>query len=234
MMSFECTEDYGTDLNRAEINREFLAYRCKHCEQTSKHFAFIFWFKNSDLMAIKLGEWPIFGPHVPARVLRLIQDDAEFFLQGRRAESLGLGIGAFAYYRRVVENQRSKLFDRIIGAARTIGMKQTEIATLERAKSSFQFSQSVEDFKEAIPQRLLINGHNPLLLLHTALSRGVHSQADEECLQIAQDIRIVLTELADRVSQLMKNTAEVKDAVTRLMQKRPAESAKQTPAAEAQ
>ena len=35
-------------------------------------------------------------------------------MKGRRCGNLGLGIGAFVYYRRVVENQKSRILDEII------------------------------------------------------------------------------------------------------------------------
>lgn len=50
-----------------------------------------------------------------------------------------------------------------------------------------------------IPQTLLINGHNQLTLLHSALSEGLHDQTDEKCLELATSIRVVLTDLADRL-----------------------------------
>jgi hypothetical protein len=40
---------------------------------------------------------------------------------------------------------------------------------------------------------------------------------DEECLGLAQDARIVLAELADRLSQVLKDEAELKTAVGRLL-----------------
>jgi hypothetical protein len=38
----------------------------------------------------------------------------ENFCAGRRAESQGIGIGTFAYYRRVFDNRRSRIIDGII------------------------------------------------------------------------------------------------------------------------
>jgi hypothetical protein len=62
----------------------------------------------------KLGELPVYGPPTPARLISLIGPDREIFLKGRRCGNLGLGIGAFVYYRRVVENQKSRILDEII------------------------------------------------------------------------------------------------------------------------
>jgi hypothetical protein len=71
-----------------------------------------------------------------------------------------------------------------------------------------------------MPQALLINGHNPLTILHSALSDGLHAQTDEHCLELAHDVRVVLAELADRLGQALKDEAELTQAVTRLMGKR--------------
>jgi (p)ppGpp synthase/HD superfamily hydrolase len=68
-----------------------------------------------------------------------------------------------------------------------------------------QFSKALASIKDAIPQALLLNGHNPLTMLHKALSTGLHEKTDEECLEIAHDVRVVLIELADRLGQLLKD-----------------------------
>lgn len=86
-----------------------------------------------------------------------------------------------------------------------------------RAEKETQFKTAIEQIKDGIPAGLMINGHNPLTLLHTALSQGLHGQTDNECLQLAQEIRLVLTELAERISQAVKEQRELNDAVSRLM-----------------
>jgi hypothetical protein len=73
---------------------------------------------------------------------------------------------------------------------------------------------------DAIPEAILIDRHNPLTLLHSALSEGLHAQTDEECLELATSIRVVLTELADRISVALKEEAELKTAVNRLLNRK--------------
>jgi len=67
------------------------------------------------------------------------------------------------------------------------------------------------------PASLQVNGQNPLRLLHKSLSVYIHDKSDEECLQLAKDIRVVLTELADRIGQALKDKNELDEAVKRLM-----------------
>ena len=71
--------------------------------------------------------------------------------------------------------------------------------------------------KDAIPENLLIDGHNPMRLLHHALSRGVHELSDEECLALASSVRIVLGRLSEQLSDILKDEAEVKEAISTLM-----------------
>jgi hypothetical protein len=169
---------------------------------------------------VKVGEWPPFGPRLPSKLISLIRDDRELFQKGRRAENQGMGIGAFAYYRRVVESQKNALIDQIVKVANDIGGMQEIVEELGRAKKEKQFSKAVEKMKHGIPESLLIKGHNPLLLLHNALSEGLHSNTDKECLKYATDIRLVLTEFSEKLSTELTDNKELDKAVKRLATKR--------------
>src|SRR5713226_3022609 len=72
-------------------NFKFVTYICRNCEDLHKTYALAVFLpkeKDGSGTAIKLGETPPFGPHVPSRVITLIGPDRELFLLGRRAESL--------------------------------------------------------------------------------------------------------------------------------------------------
>lgn len=207
---------------REKVSRNvFLTYSCRNCCVTTKTYAVMLWRVNANRAHIfKFGEDPPFGPPTPARLISLIGPDREIFLQGRRAENHGLGIGAFAYYRRVVENQKARIIREIIKASQKLGASAETLKELELAENETQFSKAIEQVKAGIPSALRIDGHNPLSLLHTALSEGIHGQTDDECLQIAQEIRVVLGDLAERISQALKEESEVKEAVSRLLNRK--------------
>ncbi len=207
----------------------FLTYHCRNCRQTIKSFAVqVKWTGlGTSGEAIKYGEIPPFGPHVPSRVISLIREDKELFNMGQRAESQGMGVGAFAYYRRVVENQKRKIFDEIIKVAERIKAPEKSIEKLKSARAERQFKKAVESVKDTIPEVLLINGHNPLTLLHDALSEGIHAQTDKECLQVANNIRIILTDLVERVGQALKEQAELDKAVTDVLKSKSEKGSKE-------
>lgn len=102
--------------------------------------------------------------------------------------------------------------------AQKLGAKTEVIEMFERAKRETQFSTAIDLIKGAIPESLLIDSHNPLQLLHTALSKGLHAQDDTTCLELAQSIRVVLTELAERISLALKEHSELKGAVSKILQ----------------
>jgi hypothetical protein len=198
----------------------FLHYVCRNCDAQYKTYALAAcWSGGTAGKVIKLGETPPFGPHTPARLITLIGPDRDLFLQGRRSENRGLGIGAFSYYRRVVENQKGRIIEKIAKVAEKLGAKPEVLKAFAAAAEETQFKKAVEEMRDGFPEALLVDGNNPMLLLHKALSAGLHDHTDEECLEIAGDIRAVLTDLADRLSQALKEEEELKKSVSRLMKR---------------
>lgn len=197
---------------------DFLQYRCRNCRKSFKTFAVTCMYDTEANMWIesKYGEAPAFGPPTPARAITLIGPDREQFLKGRRCENQGLGVGAFVYYRRVVENQKNRIFDEILRVSQHLSADPALTAEIEAAKKEVQFTKAVDTIRHALPQSLLINGHNPLTLLYSALSSGVHELSDEQCLELATSVRVVLIEFSERLGLAMKDEAELNEAVSKL------------------
>ncbi len=197
-----------------------LDYRCRNCSKGTKQIAVRFIDKNEQFAEVlKIGESPSFGPPTPRAVLTRLGDDAGIFLQGRQCENQGQGIGAFAYYRRVVENQKGRLIKEIIKVAEREQSPSEMIEELTAAASERQFSKAIGLIKHGIPKSLLLKNHNPLTLLHDALSEGLHAESDDTCLKMAGAIRVILVQMADRLSELLRDDAQVNAAVTMLLKK---------------
>src|SRR6185369_12661916 len=164
----------------------FATYVCRHCKTMRKTFALrIAPLAEGNCRIFKLGEAFPFGDPIPPRVLDLLGDEKEYFKKGVRAERDGLGIGAFTYYRRVVENKKGAIID------------------LKAASKETQFTKAISTIKHGIPDSLKIDSHNPLLLLHDALSDGMHVQEDSHCLELASSIRLVLVDTVNRVQNVL-------------------------------
>lgn len=213
---FDCTDDFANKQSIDKGKELFLHYRCRNCRSTVKVFAIYGRHTTGDNAQItKLGEWPPFLPATPPRVIKMLGPDLDLYFRGRRAEAQGLGIGAFAYYRKVVDNQWRRLLDEIERATQRVG---GDIRLIQDAKREDQFSKAVEQLKDAIPQAIRLDGgHNPLTLLYSAISHHLHSETDEKCLELARSVRLVLGHLTERLDLILKDKAELDEAVGRLL-----------------
>ncbi len=201
-------------------NWKFLTYTCRDCGRYSKFFAVLIRRSSDqsvDAEVMKLGEYPPFSAPVSRKVETLLEKaDLEMYRKGTRSEAQGLGVGAATYFRRIVESQWKLLVQEIRDAAKQLG---GDVAIYEKALQETQFAKAVEMLKDALPAKLLIlDKQNPLTLLYRPLSQGLHELTDEQCLQQAADIRIVLTALLENISDVLKDQQQLKDAATRLSQ----------------
>lgn len=217
---FRCTSGKNQFVYSNNYRYIYMTYQCSNCQENEKVFSLAAKVDKNRAgtgEVQKFGELPTYGPPTPSRLIKLIGPDREIFLKGRRCENQGLGIGAFIYYRRVVEQQKNRILNEIIKVSEKIGAPKEKISTLKEAVNETQFSKALDMAKDAIPESLLINGHSPILLLHRALSKGVHALTDEECLEFASSVRIVLSELSERLSQALKDEAELSKALSTLI-----------------
>lgn len=220
---FRCVSGSEAELETKDYAFFYVTYRCSNCQRVEKTFSLA---AKVDVdskpqgKCYKFGELPTYGPPVSPKLIRLIGPDRDEFLKGRRCENQGLGVGAFIYYRRVVENQKNRILGEIIKVSERISATEDKIEKLKAAVTETQFSRALDMAKDAMPESLLINGHSPILLLHSALSEGVHSLSDEQCLELAGSVRVVLGELSDRLSQALKDEAELTKALSTLMNRK--------------
>jgi len=106
---FRCVAGSGTALETKDYEFFYITYRCSNCQRVDKTFSLAAKVKKTGKPqgeCYKFGELPPYGPPVSPKLIKLIGPDRDEFLKGRRCENQGLGVGAFIYYRRVVENQK--------------------------------------------------------------------------------------------------------------------------------
>jgi hypothetical protein len=121
--------------------------------------------------------------------LTILGDERDIFIKGRRCENQGLGIGAFAYYRRIVEIKKNQLFDEIIRVAEAVRLEPRIIQELREAREETQFGKAM---------------------------KTVHAGSDQECLEIATSIRVVLAELAEKIGNALKDERELNEVLGKL------------------
>jgi hypothetical protein len=215
----------------AQLGDFFVSFTCRNCGRTTKTFALRVVERGDadpdEVYVYKFGETPQFGPPLPAKLLQLAGDQIDLLKKGRRSENQSLGIGAFAYYRRVVEEQKPRLIDELKNAIERLGGNPKALAALESARSETQFSKALEIIADVTPKELFVGGQNPLKLLHGPLSVGLHGLSDDQCLTKAHSIRVVIAALLERVQMVTEEKAELDAAIRALLAPSPESSNEQ-------
>lgn len=134
-------------------------------------------------------------------------------------ENNNFGIGAFAYYRRIVEEIIDELLDSIFELIELKDKEKYEIALIE-TKNTRVTQNKINLVKDLLPTSLCPDGYNSLGLLHNALSKGLHCQTDEECLENAIQIREVLYFLIENIDSLKNSKKSFTDSMRALLDKK--------------
>lgn len=223
---FEMLAQSHRNISLKKTSIHNISFKCCNCSETVYQFYLQISStvtKNADNKSVfkiqKVGQFPRHGKSIPKKASKLIGKERSLFFKGSISENQGMGIGAFSYYRRVIDSQKNKIFDEIIKVLKVTSDNEHLIQEITKAKNETQFTNAVNQIKTALPDGLKINGHNPLTLLYSALSEGLHSHTDEECLENAQDIKIILFEFSERLDSALKESEELSGAINRLTRK---------------
>lgn len=165
----------------------------------------------------KVGQTPSARPRMPPALRSLLDDENRgLFVKGLTAESYSFGIGAFVYYRRVVENTIDRLLTELANFDASEGGNELR-AAVEAVRGAKRGSEKIDAVKDLVPASLRPGGFNPLGKLYEILSDGIHGRSDEDCLTTAEALREVLVGLVVSMAQQKTAHASYADAAAKLL-----------------
>jgi len=175
-----------------------LEYTCASCNDYRQ--SYLIYFDPKLQFIIKAGQYPPWVVSVERGLADVLGAYTETYQKGLVSEAQGYGIGAYAYYRRIVEQiidslldtideliegERREIYDRALAETKRVGSAAEKIALV----------------KDLLPSSLRPEGMNPLGILYDALSAGIHARTDEECLELACSIRETLIFLIGQIQR---------------------------------
>ena len=206
-----------------------LQYLCEGCHASIREF--VVYFLESSVfdeekrehiyhMTIrKVGQFPAWDIEMDSELGNLLGDHAEYYKKGLICESQGYGIGAFAYFRRIVEEIIDSLLESIEELLEEKD-KEAYKSALEEVKKTTVAQKKIELVKDLLPANLRPNNVNPLLALHSALSEGLHAEDDEDCLEYAEAIRDVLIFLVNRIVRTKTEDKSFTASMKKILEKK--------------
>lgn len=201
------------------FDAELWRYLCMGCRRFGRTF-FLEYMKDERGGYIrKLGQKPEWEAEVPSQLKDSLGPHAAMFQRGKDCEGTGYGIGAYAYYRRIVEDTIGGLLERVPALLSDIERPQF-LAALELVRKTTVTQEKIELVKNLLPARLRPDGVNPLEVLHSELSTGLHGKSDEDCLDDAEAVRSSLTYLTVELSRAENARKEFTDGMRKFLEKR--------------
>lgn len=176
-------------------------YVCAGCNETIVTFCIKV---SADLKSImKVGQDPAWDIAGDKSIEKLLGKHKSYLRKGMICESQGYGIAAFSYYRRITE----EVIDKLISDLEEIMPaedRETFAEAYGKVKTTRQTSEKIALVKDLLPPSLIIEGMNPLGILHSALSEGLHAEEEEACLSHAEAIREALIFMSSQISETKK------------------------------
>jgi hypothetical protein len=169
----------------------------------------------------KVGQFPPPSIRIAAPLERALGSFAARYRHGLICEKQGFGIGAFAYYRRIVEGVIDELLSSVVDLVPDDEKEKYEGA-LAKARNSRVAQDKIDLVKDILPPSLRPGGVNPLGVLHHALSEGLHAMEDQECLRLSGQIRAALEFLMTEVIEAKRSKAAFTEAMRKLLDKKAA------------
>lgn len=211
--------DYYNDANISGTIVRTL-YRCSACSEFDRRFLIRFWTeimaerneKGEDvekkvICMEKVGQYPAWNISMDKELENLLEKHSDFYKSGLICESQGYGIGAFSYYRRIVEEVIDGLLTSIEDMLIDPDEKEKYVVALVKVKQTTVTQEKIELVKDLLPNSLRPDGVNPFSALHSALSEGLHAEDEDTCLEYAEAVRNTLVFL---VNKLVRTKSENK------------------------
>lgn len=191
----------------------YLPFTCVSCRKSTKVYLVEQEVSDATVKLQKYGELPR-AAVVRDRVLqKFLQDDRENYQKASMCLAHEYGVGAFAYFRRIVENNISRLLDLLQQEAAATGGDAVLSEALGELKKDTPMSEKIRVANHALPAHLKPDGLNPLGRLYQVLSEGVHALSDAECLAKAQAASHCLTYLVDELTTRKEHREQFKRAI---------------------
>lgn len=206
-------------------------YKCSSCGESEQYFFIEFLRKvfeqqeegeekiSSCLYAKKVGQTPSWSIEPDEVLEELLGEHADYYKKGLICESQNYGIDAYAYFRRITEDIIDNLLDSISDLIEP-SEKEKYKKALEKTKETKRTEDKIDLVKDLLPPSLKPEGMNPLKTLHSALSVGIHSKTDEECMEQAEIIRNVLVFLVNQILRTKEDKKKFTDRMRKLLERK--------------
>jgi len=192
---------YGEQSHPGSI--QSATYKCPNC--SAEFRAWYFWtVVDGKIAAMKVGQLPQLEVPLAKDLEKALGKHADLWKKGMRSRHHGYGIGALAYFRRIVEGATGNLLNLLANAMQAAGEEPTAVEAVRALiTAKAPFDKKMEQAARMIPRTLRPGGANPFQTMFDVVSGGLHGDTDEECCELvdalSQSIVLIVGQLNEHI-----------------------------------
>jgi len=206
----------GMAVSAVKSGTSYFEFSCVSCRKSHRKYLVEQILDDENIRLQKYGELPR-SRFIRSRILqKFLKDDLDNYEKAIVCLSHEYGVAAFAYFRRIVENNINSLLDLVQEDAQSSGGDQSTLEAIAELRKESPMSEKIKIANLALPRHLKPNGLNPLGRLYQVLSEGVHNLPEEECLMKAKAASECLTFLVSELASRQEHRARFKNIVANL------------------
>lgn len=194
----------------------YFKFSCVSCQKSHREYLVEQILDEKNIRLQKYGELPRSRLVRNRTLQKFLKDDLDNYEKAVICLSHEYGVAAFAYFRRVVENNIYKLLDLVQEDAKSSGDDQATLDAIGELRKDAPMSEKIKIANLALPSYLKPDGLNPLGRLYQVLSEGVHSLSETECLEKAKATSECLTFLVSELASRQEHRNRFKSMVGKL------------------
>jgi hypothetical protein len=153
---------------------------------------------------MKVGQYPELTVGIPKGLANnLGKNAADLYRKALICRNHGFGLAAAGYMRRVVEDKTNELIEIAAKHAEAQGVPAETVAKMGEAADSTKhttYETKLQFAATVFPDSLKVGSINPLQVLYRLVSRGLHGLSEEECIEIADEIKTVFEYVFEKLS----------------------------------
>lgn len=169
-----------------------VAKQCTGCEESA--YEFICWVEvNTEKgWARKVGQVPPWTKQLDKTFKKALGSDAELYQRALDCISRSYGLGACAYLRRLVEHQIDPILRLILKVNEAAGADGSQLDEIRATIKGKNFDEKASLAYRVAPSTLIVEGTNPIKIIYSHFSAGVHTLDEEPALRVATEIATAL------------------------------------------
>ena len=176
---------------------------CQHCQKFKAYFTIHgVGVRSTDTInnfhIEKVGQYPPLQIN-PEPIFKnfLSKPDVKFYEKGKMLFNQNFGIGALAYWRRIIENE----IKRIATSTMTSEANAKLIFEPLLKDKKLKITDIIDKLTQYLPAQALIDGENPFKVLYSSVSDGIHNLNEDQCSERSKNIEQLLKHVITSLNQ---------------------------------